>query len=290
MAHRARRGLRHRHRVLGLAGPACPGRGDDDRGAARRSASTRRPRSRRHGAPAARARAVDPDAAALRVIREHGSRQVWVHVPHGDPVEVWIDLERRAAGDRLASAGELDAAARPRRAAGRRGDVRAPGDLPLGYHTLRARSGGDRGGDAADRHAGLARAAGAAGRPAGLGARDPAVQRALRASPGASATWSTWPTWRSGRRPSTARTSSWSTRCTRPSRSLRWSRRRTCRPAGGSPTRCTCGSSGSRSTPTAPTTRGRGSTRSLLAAAATPHSTHDRPRHGLDREARRRSS
>ena len=51
------------------------------------------------------------------------------------------------------------------------------------------------------------------------------------------------------------RTSSWSTRCTPPSRCRRWSRRRTCRPAGASPTRSICGWSGSPSTPSWTPTR-----------------------------------
>jgi 4-alpha-glucanotransferase len=67
----------------------------------------------------------------------------WVHAPHGHPVEVWLQLEDGTVhtgvrqGDTLTASCELD---------GRVVDeisFALPDDLPLGYHRVHLRSGGD---------------------------------------------------------------------------------------------------------------------------------------------------
>ena len=112
-------------------------------------------------------------------IREQRAGQVWVHVPHGDPVETWIDLE--SGGRRHGCASSRTGRPRTISTVGWSGEAsfEIPADLPLGYHTLRARSGDIGVGDAADRYSGVARFPGADGRPASLGSGDPALQRAL---------------------------------------------------------------------------------------------------------------
>ncbi|MDN5805441.1 MAG: 4-alpha-glucanotransferase, partial [Microlunatus sp.] len=72
--------------------------------------------------------------------REGASTMSWVHVTDGDPVDIWVELET-GGGRRLAQL-EWNL---PREIDGRNvGEARfeIPGDLPLGYHTVRARSGG----------------------------------------------------------------------------------------------------------------------------------------------------
>ncbi len=77
----------------------------------------------------------------VTVLREGWTPWVWVHVPHGDPVEVWLELEgdggRRevARPDHWVDPVEVDG-----RLVGE-ATVELPGDLPLGWHTLCARSG-----------------------------------------------------------------------------------------------------------------------------------------------------
>ena len=76
----------------------------------------------------------------LLALRQHRTASIWVHVTHGDPVEVWIDLE---AGGRREDIHQLDNWTPPRDMDGRwvgEASFEVPGDLPLGYHTLRARS------------------------------------------------------------------------------------------------------------------------------------------------------
>jgi 4-alpha-glucanotransferase len=77
---------------------------------------------------------------ATLVTRGGAESDVRVHVPHGAPVEVWIELEDgRACRDVAAQQpGWVD----PREVDGRTVAVatyRLPADLPLGYHRLRAR-------------------------------------------------------------------------------------------------------------------------------------------------------
>ena len=163
---------------------------------------------------------------------------------------MWIDLE---AGGVRSSLDQLENWSEPRYLDGRLG---GSGDLPDSRRPA-ARVphaaglvGRRRGVDGADRDPVLGRVSGPDGRSPGLGDRHPAVQRAVRANPGASATSATWRTSRSGVAPNWVPGSCWSTRCTPPSRPLRWSPRRTCRPPGGSRIRSTCGWNGSRSTPT----------------------------------------
>ncbi len=77
------------------------------------------------------------------VIREGWAPSVDVHVRHGEPASVWIDLE---AGGVRSSLEQLENWSEPRYLDGRwvgQATFRIPGDLPLGYHTLRAWSAGD---------------------------------------------------------------------------------------------------------------------------------------------------
>jgi 4-alpha-glucanotransferase len=97
---------------------------------------------------------ADPEAARAR--KEHEpwlrmlpptvvtveARRTWVpvHVPDGDQVEVWVEVE--GGGTRPAS--QVDHWVEPREIEGSRigeATFAVPADLPLGYHLLRARSG-----------------------------------------------------------------------------------------------------------------------------------------------------
>ena len=74
-------------------------------------------------------------------IREHRTASVWVHVPHGSPVTVWIELE---TGESRHELRQLENWTPPREIdEGWVGEAsfEIPGDLPLGYHTLKAASG-----------------------------------------------------------------------------------------------------------------------------------------------------
>jgi len=74
-------------------------------------------------------------------LREHRTASVWVHVPHGDPVEVWLELE---TGETREDLRQLENWTPPREIDGAwvgEASFEIPDDLPLGYHTLRARSG-----------------------------------------------------------------------------------------------------------------------------------------------------
>ncbi len=73
--------------------------------------------------------------------REHRSAEVNVHVRHGDPVAVWIELENGGVRDHLR---QLENWTPPREIDGEwigEASFEVPADLPLGYHTLQARSG-----------------------------------------------------------------------------------------------------------------------------------------------------
>jgi 4-alpha-glucanotransferase len=73
--------------------------------------------------------------------REHRTASVNVHVPHGDPISVWVDLETGGRRDGLT---QLENWSPPREIDGilvGEATFEIPGDLPLGYHTLRAASG-----------------------------------------------------------------------------------------------------------------------------------------------------
>jgi 4-alpha-glucanotransferase len=75
------------------------------------------------------------------VIRERRTASVWAHVPHGDPVSVWIELE---TGESRHDLRQLENWTPPRQIDdGWVGEAsfEIPDDLPLGYHTLRAVSG-----------------------------------------------------------------------------------------------------------------------------------------------------
>ena len=75
-----------------------------------------------------------------RAIREHRTASVEVHVPHGDPAETWIELETGGSRGPLR---QLENWSPPREIDGGwvgEASFEIPGDLPLGYHTLHARS------------------------------------------------------------------------------------------------------------------------------------------------------
>ncbi|WP_338074822.1 4-alpha-glucanotransferase [Kineococcus vitellinus] len=74
------------------------------------------------------------------VTREGRPHHVPVHVPHGDPVEVVVELE---GGDGWAPLRQVDRWVDPVRVDGRltgRATFEVPDDLPLGWHVLRART------------------------------------------------------------------------------------------------------------------------------------------------------
>ena len=84
---------------------------------------------------------MERDRADYMVIRERRTASVWAHVPHGDPVDVWIELETGGTSDQLP---QLENWTPPQRIDdGWVGEAsfEIPADLPLGYHTLRATSG-----------------------------------------------------------------------------------------------------------------------------------------------------
>jgi len=71
--------------------------------------------------------------------REGRPYEIWVHVTDGDPVDIWIELE--TGGGR--GLRQLENWNPPREIDGRwvgEASFEIPGDLPLGYHTVRARS------------------------------------------------------------------------------------------------------------------------------------------------------
>lgn len=73
------------------------------------------------------------------VAAEGAAKPVFVHVPHGQPVEVWVELED---GGRV-SLRQLDHVAEPRELDGvlvGEAAFELPADLPLGWHQLHARS------------------------------------------------------------------------------------------------------------------------------------------------------
>ena len=74
-------------------------------------------------------------------LREHQVAAVWVHVTHGDPVSIWIELE---TGSYRGGLRQLEDWTPPYDLDGRlvgQATFELPGDLPPGYHTLHARSG-----------------------------------------------------------------------------------------------------------------------------------------------------
>jgi 4-alpha-glucanotransferase len=73
-------------------------------------------------------------------LREHRTASVEVHVPHGDPAETWIELETGGSRGPLR---HLENWLPPQEIGGGlvgEASFEVPGDLPLGYHTLHARS------------------------------------------------------------------------------------------------------------------------------------------------------
>ena len=75
------------------------------------------------------------------VARRGASPWFWVHVPHGEPAEVWIELED---GGRRHDIAQVDHWVDPMRIGGSligEATYAVPSDLPAGYHALRARCG-----------------------------------------------------------------------------------------------------------------------------------------------------
>ncbi len=75
-------------------------------------------------------------------IRQHQTASIWIHVPHGSPVSVWVDLE---TGETRHELRQLENWTPPREMDdGWVGEAsfEIPADLPLGYHTLNAVSDG----------------------------------------------------------------------------------------------------------------------------------------------------
>lgn len=78
------------------------------------------------------------------VLRRGTTRHVPVHVRDGDDVETWLELDPEAGGGRR-DVPQVDHYVPPRTVDGRvvgRATVEVPADLPLGWHTLVAQSGG----------------------------------------------------------------------------------------------------------------------------------------------------
>nr|WP_245530349.1 4-alpha-glucanotransferase [Cellulomonas flavigena] len=74
------------------------------------------------------------------VLREGAAVQVPVHVTHGDPVDVWLELDAEAGGGRR-EVTQVDVVVEPRTVDGRlvgRATFELPTDLPLGWHEIRA--------------------------------------------------------------------------------------------------------------------------------------------------------
>ena len=78
---------------------------------------------------------------ACLALQDGRTAPVAVHVPHGDPVEVWLELE---SGETRDGVRQLENWTPPQEVEGRlvgEATFEVPDDLPLGYHTLCARSG-----------------------------------------------------------------------------------------------------------------------------------------------------
>ena len=151
--------------------------------------------------------------------------------PNGDPVSMWVDREE---GGEAWFLDQVDRWVEPRHVDGvlvGEATFRLPWDLPLGWHTMWARSEG------AD---GVVREASCqlivtparldpprAGRGPPVGLHDAGLRDAFRGIVGDRRPRSTWLTSPPGAGTPRARTSSWSTRCTPPPRRRRWSPPRT---------------------------------------------------------------
>jgi len=78
---------------------------------------------------------------ACLVVQQGTAHAFPVHLPHGDPVEVWLHTE---TGETRGGLRQLDRWVQPRQVAGSlvgEATFELPDDLPLGYHTVGARSG-----------------------------------------------------------------------------------------------------------------------------------------------------
>ncbi len=82
------------------------------------------------------------------VARSGEQTRFWVHVTHGDPAQVWLELEDGTVRDGI---GQVDNFTPPFDLDGRwvgEASFVVPGDLPLGYHRVHLRSGDSRAGAA----------------------------------------------------------------------------------------------------------------------------------------------
>lgn len=77
----------------------------------------------------------------VKVVRQGQQATVDVHVPHGSPVEIWLDLEDGAQRRDLAQQTNDTPAQDVDGHLVGEATFAVPSDLPLGYHVLRARSG-----------------------------------------------------------------------------------------------------------------------------------------------------
>ena len=181
-------------------------------------------------------RALPPTILA----RPGAQTSFWVHVTHGQPAEVWLQLED---GTVRAAIPQVDNFTAPFDLDGRwvgEATFVLPDDLPLGYHRVHLRSGAQEVGAA------LIVTPGWLGLPERLGVRRAWGLATQSHSVRSRQSWGVGDltdsrTWRSGRRRCMAPVMSWSIRCTRPHRPRRWSRRRICRFRGASSARCISG-------------------------------------------------
>jgi hypothetical protein len=163
----------------------------------------------------------------------------WVHVPHGQPAEVWLRLED---GTFRTGIRQVDNFTGPFDLDGRligEASFVLPDDLPLGYHRVHLRS------ETHEASAALIVTPGWLGLPERLGARRTWGLATQLYSVRSRQSWgvgdltdlvdlAVWSASVHGAG------MSWSIRCTRPPRPHRWSRRRICRRHAGSSTRCIC--------------------------------------------------
>ncbi|EUA35399.1 putative 4-alpha-glucanotransferase malQ [Mycobacterium xenopi 3993] len=191
------------------------------------------------------ARALPPTIVA----RAGAPTTIWAHVSHGDPAEVWLQLEDGTVRSDLRQVDNFTAPFDLDGCLIGEASFVLPSDLPLGYHRLHLRS-GERDADTAvivtPNRLGIPERLGHS-RSWGLATQLYSVRSQ---NSWASAISAISPTWPCGRRHSTARATCWSTRCMRPRRPHRWSPRRTCRRRGVSSTRFTFESRRSRNSHT----------------------------------------
>ena len=175
--------LRRRHPLRRLDGRRPVGAGVDPGVAVLRRARGAGRHRRGQGRSTSRPR---PRALGTRVVPDRrgpcrSASSFWVHVTHGDPVDVWIRLED---GTVRAGLRQLENDRPPYDLDGRwigEATFELPAGLPLGYHRLHVRAGSQDADTALIVSPAAAAASGAARCRPDLGPGDPALQRALRA-------------------------------------------------------------------------------------------------------------